>query len=552
MIELKQGDCLELLKTLPDNSIDLIFCDPPYALGSEVIIKPNGKPDYKKAVDFMNKWDQPDGAFWEEWFGEAKRVLKHGGHCLMFGMDRQLWFNCYYANLSGFTQKQSLYWYFISNFPKASDLSKNLAKNLGENVTEFGGIITAGNDGRKAKLRSGSEMVYKKQEFITPLAKKYEGIKYSVAPLKQTNETIMVFQKPYKTGSCLHDVLAMEAGDNTLTCGGVDIEGNRVACDLKKEDLSRGRLSNNDTTYFSKKNSNIVNFPSSNGRFPAQTYIDSEASEIIDLQSGVGAKGAAAAKSNGNLSAFNGSNKHLTGERIEYNSGGASRILHKCDFETRTIQAKIIYKESGFYEIKIDPKYKYLLNSNGVIFDGETFGLDLSHFPEVKSYKFYHENIQTEMIDELLMPVAGSSTDLIIDLKGEICDFEAGDYDLYHYCPKVSKSERNEGLEGFEEKEAKEFIQSGIDGRGNAYTTTPNTNNHPTVKPKALLSKILKLFKVPNNQVLLDPFMGSGSMGISAVETSFDYIGYELDTEYFKIAEARIENAQSKADKRLL
>ena len=127
-MELKQGDCLELMKTLPDNSIDLIFCDPPYALGSEVIIKENGKPEYKKAVDFMNKWDQPDGTFWEEWFCEAKRVLKYGGHCLMFGMDRQLWFNCYYANYAGFTQKQSLYWYFISNFPKASDLSKNLDK----------------------------------------------------------------------------------------------------------------------------------------------------------------------------------------------------------------------------------------------------------------------------------------------------------------------------------------------------------------------------------------------------------------------------------------
>lgn len=87
-IILQNGDCLELMKGLDNNSIDLIFCDPPYALGSEVIIKPNGKPEYKKAVDFMSKWKQPDGAFWEEWFVEAKRVLKHGGHCLMFGMDR--------------------------------------------------------------------------------------------------------------------------------------------------------------------------------------------------------------------------------------------------------------------------------------------------------------------------------------------------------------------------------------------------------------------------------------------------------------------------------
>jgi site-specific DNA-methyltransferase (adenine-specific) len=68
-------------------------------------------------------------------------------------------------------------------------------------------------------------------------------------------------------------------------------------------------------------------------------------------------------------------------------------------------------------------------------------------------------------------------------------------------------------------------------------------NNHPTVKPKALLSKILKLFKTPNNQVLLDPFMGSGSMGISAVETGFNYIGIELDSEYFEIAKSRVEKA---------
>jgi hypothetical protein len=43
----------------------------------------------------------------------------------------------------------------------------------------------------------------------TTLAQKYNGMKYSIAPLKQTNETILVFQKPYKTGSCLHDTLGI-------------------------------------------------------------------------------------------------------------------------------------------------------------------------------------------------------------------------------------------------------------------------------------------------------------------------------------------------------
>ena len=558
MIELENGNCLDYIKKLPDCSIDLIFADPPYNLSSQVYIKENGKPDLKKAKDFMDKWSGLDGEFLEEFYKECLRVLKYGGHCLLFGIDRQLFMFEYYANLSGFTQKQSLYWYFISNFPKASDLSKNLDKYFGAERDVVGDNIRLGD--KKSYVKNSSvdegwnamQTTGKITSPSTDLAKKYNGLKYSVAPLKQTNETIMVFQKPYKTGSCLHDVLAMENGDKTITCGGVDIEGNRCGIETIKTQ-GGDKFPNNYGTF------NTAEETLHNGRFPAQTYIDSGAPEIIDLQSGKMGMHPAGNKKDVEERDYNASSykfgtfKHNPNyyKDTKESAGKASRILHKCDFEIRTIQAKIIYKESGFYEIKIDPKYKYLVNSNDVIFDGETFGLNLSHFPEVKSYKFYHENLQTEMIDGLLMPVMGSSADLIIDLKGEICDYEAGDYDLYHYCPKVSKSERNEGLEGFEEKQGGSYefrTDSSLDGK----QTQKTANNHPTVKPKALLSKILKLFKTPNQQVILDPFMGSGSMGISAVETGFDYIGYELDPEYFKIAEARIANTQSKADERLL
>jgi len=56
-------DSLCFLKQKPDCYADILFQDPPYALGSEVIIRKDGKPDYKKAVDFMNKWDMPNGDF---------------------------------------------------------------------------------------------------------------------------------------------------------------------------------------------------------------------------------------------------------------------------------------------------------------------------------------------------------------------------------------------------------------------------------------------------------------------------------------------------------
>lgn len=205
---IKQIDAIELLKSLPDKSVDLIFTDPPYALGSEVIIREDGKPDYKKAVDFMNKWDQPDGKFWEEWFKEANRVLKYGGRVLMFGMDRQLMLNKYYACFSGLQEQQSLYWYFASSMPKATDLSKMLDKHFGEEREVIGKYkLPNGQDwnlkqaededveGSGGTFTSSNRRTLDITKGTHPLAQKYDGFKYSIAPLKQTQEVVSVFQK---------------------------------------------------------------------------------------------------------------------------------------------------------------------------------------------------------------------------------------------------------------------------------------------------------------------------------------------------------------------
>ena len=49
-----KSDSLEFLKNQKDYENDIIFADPPYALGSEIIIRKDGKVDYAKATDFMN------------------------------------------------------------------------------------------------------------------------------------------------------------------------------------------------------------------------------------------------------------------------------------------------------------------------------------------------------------------------------------------------------------------------------------------------------------------------------------------------------------------
>jgi DNA modification methylase len=70
-------------------------------------------------------------------------------------------------------------------------------------------------------------------------------------------------------------------------------------------------------------------------------------------------------------------------------------------------------------------------------------------------------------------------------------------------------------------------------------------NNHPTVKPVALMSYLVKLV-TPEGGKVLDPFSGSGSTGMAAVEHGFDYTGCELDPAYVEIATKRIEGWYNK------
>ena len=70
------------------------------------------------------------------------------------------------------------------------------------------------------------------------------------------------------------------------------------------------------------------------------------------------------------------------------------------------------------------------------------------------------------------------------------------------------------------------------------------TNIHSTVKPLALMEYLCKLTKTPTGGVVMDPFMGSGTTGMAAKKTGRDFIGIEIDPDYFAIAEKRIAEAQ--------
>ena len=117
---------------------------------------------------------------------------------------------------------------------------------------------------------------------------------------------------------------------------------------------------------------------------------------------------------------------------------------------------------------------------------------------------------------------------------------DEGSASRYFYCPKTSKSERNQGLIEFDDK------QYSHDGRKksieNPYQRNKSIskNSHPTVKPVELMKYLCRLV-TPKGGTVLDPFMGSGSTGMAAKDEGFDFIGIEREKEYFEISEQRIK-----------
>lgn len=69
---------------------------------------------------------------------------------------------------------------------------------------------------------------------------------------------------------------------------------------------------------------------------------------------------------------------------------------------------------------------------------------------------------------------------------------------------------------------------------------------HPTQKPVALMRWCIERLHLPASTVIVDPYMGSGSTGIAAIELGFDFIGVEIEPRYFEVAQRRIEHARTR------
>ncbi len=230
------GDCLEVLRTMPANSVDSIVCDPPYGLGkapdiAQVLAKWLADEPVKPAgTGFMNlSWDAfvPGPEVWRE----ALRVLKPGGHLLAFFGSRTYDLGTLAIRLAGFEIRDQIMWLYGSGFPKSLDVSRALDKAAGAE-REVTGITSAPN-GNAAGYSGGRYKEKRQTRFgvvqdqpdktapATDAARQWSG--WGTA-LKPAHEPICVARKPL-IGTVAANVLKHGTGALNIDACRVPAEG---------------------------------------------------------------------------------------------------------------------------------------------------------------------------------------------------------------------------------------------------------------------------------------------------------------------------------------
>ena len=211
-IDLRLGDCLVVLATMPDNSVDSIVTDPPYGLS------------------FMGKkwdYDVPSEDIWRE----CLRVLKPGGHLLAFAGTRTQHRMAVRIEDAGFEIRDLIAWVYGSGFPKSLDVSKAIDKAAG---VAFDAVPAAGVGFMNAEGSGGynvtKNQLARKGE-STEAARQWQG--WGTA-LKPALEPITVARKPLGEKTVAANVL-------THGTGALNVDGCRVASNGDK--LGGGRVS---------------------------------------------------------------------------------------------------------------------------------------------------------------------------------------------------------------------------------------------------------------------------------------------------------------------
>lgn len=536
------GDSAEVLRGLPENSIDAVVCDPPYGLSkepdmAEVLRHWLAGDDYKHSGGgFMGKaWDSfvPGPALWREVF----RVLKPGGHLLAFAGSRTYDLMAVAIRLAGFEIRDQMQWIFASGFPKSLNL-----------------------DHLRGEKTCGCEEAEQEAEHYVRLVRASD-----IPPaINASNERGEVLQQSMPEQGSPAEGQQLPSDARSAEPG---MEGRRDVSEAARQ-LRAGEIHTRAgacAAYDTKRRLRDGTPLGDGGMDRANTAANGSGSphgSRSDEQR-AGEPGTMAGQSQPQaVGAW-----PLCGRcrlpRVPSGLGTALKPAHEPVVVARkplegTVAANVLKWGTGALNIdgcrvgtestRRDTGAAAIWGRTGRVVGGSDAGrwpANVIHdgsdevtalFPQTTSGGGPKPGTPRTQANTYGKPTISESA---------AYGSNTGSAARFFYCAKASRSERNAGLEHLPELTGGQATDrkdgsKGLDNpRAGAGRTGGARNIHPTVKPIALMRYLCRLVTPPGGTVL-DPFMGSGSTGCAAVQEGFNFVGVEMDPEYLEIARARI------------
>ena len=565
------GDCLAVLPTLAESSVDSIVTDPPYGLS------------------FMGKfWDHgvPGVSFWEA----ALRVLKPAHYMLAFGGTRTYHRLACAIEDAGFEIRDCLLfmgampavaWCYGSGFPKGkgclkpgwesiisaqkpltkpelfdsivgglSLLESQLCQLLPvSDVANASTVTQAASDGRRSSVRKPA---VRRPDLSSDLSAQTDTSRFALAAniclsiVSSWKDTLAVACELPST-STTETATRPTIDWKTLKCC---LSALTPQCIIKAELQAPGSRLN---------------------ALPAARYLNAACASINATQE---LSALESAISQGHISPLDGIGKGLKLEPILLARKPGPKVLplqiDACRIECepiRTIQGQSQSQQNGEIYSGVDGRNKKVFESHpsgrwpaNVIHDGsEEVLAEFAKAGEKKAGVAVRRNGGGGKPGG-----GGRTTGSFPGGKDDDAGFgDSGSAARFFYCAKASKRDRNEGCEDLEAQPEAHNLSSNACGKcglrikangsgrkcecGESRQTiqlSRQGNGHPTVKPTALLRYLCRLITPPGGTIL-DPFMGSGSTGKAARLEGFGFQGIEIDPGYFAIAQKRVLESES-------
>ena len=553
--ELIKGDSLQELKKYDDNSIDLLCTDPPYG------------------YSFMGRdWDKtlPPKEIFEECF----RVLKPGSMAFVMSAPRS---DVQYRMAEmlekvGFRIDYTpIYWTYASGFPKAMNIGKMLDKRQGNKREEVEDPQSA----KRNKTKSDREVYgdYKDTNYkVTKGSSELEGSYGGFQP-KPAVEVVIVAMKPLDKKGYLEQALdngkgitwfddcripfdegdtpqggygAMDIGigkpgetQNYRKKDGNETRGwnNSSGYGRDSEPKTTKRKPREDGTVFKtsgfKSENNDTAEASPMGRFPANLLVsDNVLDDGTEKKTKVGdyEKYVEKQKSFKNAKTIG-----TTIKGNEHFLGGDIKQLNPAENYQKPKKKKMTMPDLRDVGKKSKEAIGIDKLSFGQVQNAERKEYEMWDIEETTngySRFFSLDNWFSKNIKQLPEPVQKTFPFMIV--------------------PKASKAEKNNGLDNFETKQVTgggggvgDYIDDVNSASGKfGSEKAPSRNIHPTVKPLKLMNYLVTLGS-RKGDVVLDPFMGSGTTPLACVSLERKYIGIDNEEDYYEIAKARVDKLEA-------